>query len=307
MEKKIFELYKNNIIQPLKGFCRVIEEGSIAAASEKYNISPGAFTKQIKCLEKQLGIELFDRGLGKKIVPNNIALRFYKESNNVIVQLENLIRKFSNNEKSQEEKTLKIGIAATFLSVCANYISRFKNLYGDEYNITIKSCKYDDGLKMIMNNELDIFISSFENNEKLNYDIQFIKLTDYKPYWLLWKGHPLANKKELTKNDIINTDLIFNRDSITIDSLRNFVDDYNLTSVVEIEDCGIDGIKHLIKNKLGIWLIFDIFLYKEDSENFVLKSAENLFPTGQYGCYLNKNFKKSKMDFMEFISKEDIN
>lgn len=304
MEKKICELYKNNIIQPLKGFCRVIEEGSIAAASEKYNISPGAFTKQIKCLEKQLGIELFDRGLGKKMAPNNTALRFYKESNDIIVQLENLIRKFSNSEKFQEEKTLKIGISATFLSVCANYISYFKNLYGNEYNIIIKSCKYDEGLKMVANNELDIFISSFENNKKLNYDILFIKLTDYKPYWLLWKDHPLANKKELTKNDIINSDLIFSRDSITIDSLRNFIDDYNLTSVLEIEDCGIDGTKHLIKNKLGIWLIFDIFLYEEDKKDFVLKSAENLFPKGQYGCYLNKSFKKSKTDFVEFISKK---
>ncbi len=53
LENNIAKLYRTNIIQPLKGFCRVVEEGNLSRAVEKYGVTPGLFTKQIKVIENQ--------------------------------------------------------------------------------------------------------------------------------------------------------------------------------------------------------------------------------------------------------------
>ena len=44
----------------------------------------------------------------------------------------------------------------------------------------------------------------------------------------------------------------------------------------------------MIKSKLGIWVIFNVFLNKNDAEYFVFKNASNLFPSGKSGCFMEK-------------------
>ena len=60
-------------------------------------------------------------------------------------------------------------------------------------------------------------------------------------------------------------------------------------------------IKNLIKNKFGIWLIFSAFLTEEDKKYFIFKNAENLFPKGQYGFFVNKIKKDAVKRFLTFV------
>ena len=48
LENNLAKLYRANLLVPLKGFCRVIEEGNLSNAAEKYGITAGLLTKQIK-------------------------------------------------------------------------------------------------------------------------------------------------------------------------------------------------------------------------------------------------------------------
>jgi hypothetical protein len=86
-----------------------------------------------------------------------------------------------------------------------------------------------------------------------------------------------------------------------MNSLRVFIEDNNLSSAIEISECGVENLKQMIKSRFGIWLIFDIFLNENDKNHLVFKNAENLFTGGKYGCYFNKTHKNVVNKFINYI------
>lgn len=300
LENNLAKLYRANLLVPLKGFCRVIEEGNLSNAAEKYGITAGLLTKQIKVIEYHLGMKLFNRDKNCRIFPNEAGLKFYDKASKIINQLENLVVEFSKEMDDEESKRLVLSINQAALQKFAGIISLFRQNNCDIKLIMIPTTK-EDGLNSLLDQKVDVVISSKEINEQFDKRLEFIKCMDYIPYWLLWKGHPLENKDELTKNDVLESDLVFNKDGISANSLKNFISTYNISSSVEISEYGVENIKDLIKNKFGIWLIFSAFLTEEDKKYFIFKNAENLFPKGQYGFFVNKIKKDAVKRFLTFV------
>ena len=305
LENNIAKLYRTNIIQPLKGFCRVVEEGNLSRAAEKYGVTPGLLTKQIKVIENQLGIELFNRDNNCRIFPNEAGLEFYKEASEIINQLDNLIIRFSKYINEKNEKKLMIGTNSFMLNKVTLTASAYKNI-DNETELSIDIFEQSNGIKALLDNKIDIFISSKETSESVKPGIRFTKLSDYVPYWILWKGHPLENKDELTRDDLIAQKMCFSYDDITMPSLKLFIKDNLIKSYIKFSKCNVDTYKSLIKNKLGIWLIFNVFLEQEDKNYFTFKKATNLFPTGEYGCYTKNCCHENVNKFVEFLKEDKL-
>ncbi len=309
----IHNFYKSNIIQPLKGFCTTVEEGcSISKAARKLFISPSAISKQIASLEDKLKVKLFNKKTENLI--NRVSLElteegreFYERAKDIIDGTDRLVFDFLEDKYERESKTLKIGANSAILVKILKYITLFKKNNKD-INIEIKIYEQNEGLELLSNNKISVFISSLEENEEVMKNLKFTKLTKYIPYWVLYKGHPLENKKEITKNDVVNSDLIFNYRDITMITLKTLIDTYKIKSSININDSGLEGQKLLIKNELGIWLIFDIYLNLEDKKELVIKNAENMFPTGFGGCFTNKYANSITKQFVDFLvsKKEEI-
>lgn len=302
LENNIAKLYRTNVIQPLKGFCRVIEEGSLSSAAEKYGVTPGLITKQIKALEYQLGVALFNRDKNCRVFPNEAGLRFYERASKMISQFENLISDFSAEENTEENRTLRIGVSSFMVTELMPLLSAFRN-ENSNINITIESYEYDKALGLLDKNKIDIFISSYEYAIKgISGTVEFIKIIDYSPYWVLWKGHPLENREVLTKRDLLNSKIVFDIEDITMKSFRNFIEDYKIKSAMNIKNFCLEAQKSLITSKVGISLFFDIFLNKKDAENFVFKRAINLFPGGECGVFAKKTRKTVTNKLIDFLN-----
>ena len=267
--------YKRDRLNQLRGFCAVVQNDcSLIKASEKLGLEKPAISKQISALERDLGIELFNRK-GKILKLNENGKSFYELSQPSLEQIDGIFKSFT--------KALEY--------------SGFKNI-----KINISFLEQEKALKKLLDNEIDIFISSKENYENIKYGLSFVKMIDYIPYWVLYKNHPLANKKQLLKEDIIKSDLLFNEESITMPTFKSFILDNNLKSFISINNSDIDLWKILIKYEYGIALIFNTFLSKDDCSNFVLKNAENLFPKGEYGYYIKTmNHKNVLKDFCNIL------
>ena len=306
LEINLSKLYRSNIIQPLKGFCRVIEEGSLSNAAEKYGVTPGLLTKQIKVIELQLGIELFNRDNNCRIFPNEAGLRFYEEVSGIINDLENVILEFSKEIKDEESSTLRIATTSALLSVFTPIIKTFEE---KNKKITIELCvlKQEEFEKRLLDNKIDAFISSKETAELVNPKMNFIKLSEYNPYLVLYKGHELENKDShlITIQDLIKQNMCFNKNGITMTSLKSFIDNNKIKSVVGIEDSGLETIKSLIKNKIGIWIVFDIFLNEFDSTYLSFKKISHLFPGGDCGIFVSKIHKPALDTLINFLLKNN--
>ena len=274
--------YKNNVIQPLKGFCSVIENNySITKASQKLHLTTSAINKQISSLEQKLGIKLFqktiDRSNGNYIELTKDGIEFYNKVKVYVKKLDNILSEYLEDKQKNKLNVLKIGTTTALMSKFVPYVYDFQE---NNSNIKVAFDVYsqDEAMELLKNNELDIFISTIEDNEKLDNELDFEKIKRYTPYWILYKGHKLENKKseEISKNDILNCDLIFNENGLTSHDLKNFIKTNNLKSVMKADDLSVEDLKCLIKNKVGIFIIFDIFLNNSDLKSFNLKNASSI-------------------------------
>ena len=290
LENNLAKLYRANLLVPLKGFCRVIEEGNLSNAAEKYGITAGLLTKQIKVIEYHLGMKLFNRDKNCRIFPNEAGLKFYDKASKIINQLENLVVEFSKEMDDEESKRLKIGTNSFFFSKMTNIVDDIRKINPD-MELSIDVLKQDEAILGLRENELDLFVSNLEYEKNEILDLTFTKLSDYVPYWILWKGHPLEDKEELIKEDLINCKMVFDDKDITMNSFKIFVKDNKIESYLKVSNLARDDYLSLIENRLGICLMFNTYLSDIDKENFVFKEATNLFPTGEYGCFAKRTCK----------------
>ncbi len=306
----IYFYYKKDRLNQLRGFCITVQNNCIAKeAAKELGVEPAAVSKQIQALERDIGITLINRTKSTRISLTNEGKKFYESAVVCLQQIDDLFKNYNKNLKDAEEKKLIIGTNSFILNKIVGTLTRFKKDY-NEVKIKIVFFDNETSLKSVADKQIDVFISSMEKNEKIDNKLDFIGLADYTPYWILWKGHPFENKKILTKEDILNTTMCFDKNNISSESLKVFLKTYDMQTLIDINNASVDTYKTLIKNKFGITLIFDAFLTKEDSKYFVFKDATNLFPSGKYGCFINKFCKNVTKRFINYLiedSKETFN
>lgn len=73
-------------IRHLKLIKTIVEEGTLAAASEKLFLTAGALSQQLKEVESQLGAPVFHR-INRKMVLTNVGKKVYETAKNVLSEL----------------------------------------------------------------------------------------------------------------------------------------------------------------------------------------------------------------------------
>ncbi len=126
-----FHNYKKNKLEKIKAFCAVVEQGSLAKASEHLSIASSAISMQIASLEYDLGVKLFDRNT-RYLKLNSIGIEYYKNAKTVL----NVVDDFFHNTKTLEITKYDI------------WILRIKEFYNlEKSKIIKKAIKW--GLKTI--------------------------------------------------------------------------------------------------------------------------------------------------------------
>ncbi len=316
---KVYQLYykDNNPIQPIRGFCATVENDCvIRKAAEALGVEPATISKQIKALERKLGVILLENKdnsdrKGSKLKLTREGEKFYEKARPIIIDLDKLFLEYSHEMDIINESSLNIATTSFMVQKLIDSISSFKKTIknSNSKNIGIIATSQEDGIKMLLDKKIDIFISHREEAVKLPYNIEFIKLTEYIPYLVLYKGHPLENVKseDITVDDLINSGLGFNYEEVTINTLKGLIDDYNIKSkaVISASINNLEIQKSFIRNQMCVCIIFNIFLNKEDSKYFIFKNMKKLLSSGSYGYYVLKNNKKIFLqNFIDFIKKE---
>ena len=77
-DSKLNELFTGNIITPLKGFCATVENDcNMTKTAEKMFSTEATISRQVKNLEEQLGIKLFEK-IGKTLKITKDGERLYR-------------------------------------------------------------------------------------------------------------------------------------------------------------------------------------------------------------------------------------
>lgn len=224
-------------------FMCVVEEKSFSAAAKKLFLSQANLSKQISVLEKELGIELFDRS-GYRPTLTNVGEVFY----NNCVKITRQINELYDEIKDLQSSKINIGFTGLLENTqIVKAINQFKRS-NKEINISFNKYNFDETIKKLLSKKVDISFgieSNFRHYKQIKYDILF----NYEICIICSFDHPLAKYSEISIEQIKNEDFIILSKSYGIDYYNDFM-----------ETCKLDGFLPKIKKEENSFdaLIFDV-------------------------------------------------
>lgn len=117
-------------LRDMKWFYTIAEEGSISSAAKRMNIAQPALSRQMKLLEEQLGIQLFERG-SRNIRLTQAGYLLKERAEQIINLTDGTIKELKEIDKGVSG-TLSIGaITTSGAAFLPATISAFHNMYPD--------------------------------------------------------------------------------------------------------------------------------------------------------------------------------
>lgn len=235
----------------LNAFLTIGKLQSFTAAASELGYAQSTITTQIKSLEDELGVKLFDRigknitltHEGKKLIP--YAKQMIKLSDDI----KNVV--FSEDAPSG---TLTIGAAESLCVIrLPEILKEYRKLYPN-VEVTLKFGSCSDFRHFLRDNLIDV---AFSLGRKIDSD-EFIAEVEFdEPMVLLaYSGHPLVNKKEVYPKDIENEPLILTETGCSYRaSFENIMTDNNISINTVLETGSVQAIKQFTMSGLGITLL----------------------------------------------------
>lgn len=186
-------------LRQLKYFVKTAQTLNFSEAARALFITQSTLSQQIRCLEQELGVDLFSRSShsvvltesGEHLLP--IALRTLHDAEQCFIQISDLKQMLSG--------TLNIGITYTFAPILTESVKEFTSQYpGVKLNITCGTMS--DMLDMLKERKVD-FVLCFKPN-MVDDEIDSHILFDNQLCVIVSKNHPLATSKSLGIEDIKN-------------------------------------------------------------------------------------------------------
>ncbi len=192
-------------IQQLKYVIGIAETGSFNKAAEKLFVSQPSLTSTIHDLENELGISIFHRS-GRGVTLTNDGQEFVSNARQVYLNFMNLAGKYSENANIKK----KFGVSTQHYSFAVkSFVEMVKHFNTNEYEFAIRETKTKDVIEDVssLKSEIGILYLSDFNRKPIesllkSKDLEFHHLIDCKAYVYIWKGNPLAQKKEITFSDL---------------------------------------------------------------------------------------------------------
>lgn len=186
-------------LQQLHYVIVISETGSMNKASEQLYIAQPSLTAAVKELEKEIGIQIFNRS-GKGVTLTNDGTEFLTYARQVYQQYEFLQEKYLGGKVKR-----KFGVSSQHYSFAVKaFVEMVKRFNTYEYEFAVRETKTCEVIEDVSTQKSEIgilYLSDFNRHvmQKLfqaNH-LAFHKLMDCGVYVYLWKGHPLAERESI--------------------------------------------------------------------------------------------------------------
>jgi DNA-binding transcriptional LysR family regulator len=274
-------------ITQLKGFLAVAREKSFSKAAKKLFKTQSTVSIQVKALEDEIGVKLFDRINPRKTELSKDGLLFLELASSVINDFDSLIERLNEKRGTIKGGEIKLAthepVIAYLLPVAIKW---FKKKYPD-VKITLLRKEREDVLASVSSGEADLGISYLKKvPPSLNYEI----IGRHDRVLVTLRNHPLATKNEIKLQDIAEYPLILPPlDSST----RRIIDEVFKTRGLEyklaLEVAGRESIKKYIELGFGISVVNESILSKDDRKIFFIKNVAKFFGQSERAVIMRKH------------------
>jgi DNA-binding transcriptional LysR family regulator len=275
--------YKQNRLQQLRGFCYAARTKSISKAAEKLALSQPSVSLQIKALERELGVELFERR-GPRIELTYDGHRLLELARPLVEAIDQLDERFASLRSSLEGGTVNIAAGgSTIQYLLPPFVEKYTHSY-PQVDVRLHNVTGKAGLALLREGDVDFAVGPMFDTPP---DIEFHPLVTYEPMLITRRDHPLASQPRVTLKDIAKYPLILPpKEQSTFRIVDMVFADHSLEYDIKLEVGGYDVIKKYVELGLGISIVMSHCLTGADHLHAV--PLGRWFPKRTYGVVLRK-------------------
>ncbi len=273
-------------IQQLKGFHAVAKHRNFTIAAQKTHRTQPTISLQVKALEDELGVKLFERLGPKKVTLTREGEIFLNITTPLLQEFVNLKSVFNEARGLYHTSNVQIAThSSVMIYLLPKIIKRFKNQF-PEVKLSILNRSRKEIITMLQHGEVDFGITSVDSApSSLNYEV----FSRYNRILITNKEHHLAKKGIVTLKDVANCPLVVpTPDSNTRAMIDQVFSSENLNYDITMEVVGRTAIKAYVGMDLGISIINEYYVTEEDKKQLFVKNMSKYFGKAETGILTRK-------------------
>ena len=193
-------------IQQLRYVVAIANSGTFREAAEKMYVSQPSLSISVRDLEKELGFKIFRRTSSGTFLTRR-GMEFYEKAQELVKGFDIFQNQYANPEEEKDE----FSVASQHYDFLPPTITTFSQRYPDYKNFRIFESTTVQILDEVAQGHSEIGIIYLNNQnqkgimqriEKLGLEV--IELIPFQTHIYLREGHPLAKKKELVMDDLVD-------------------------------------------------------------------------------------------------------
>lgn len=275
--------YKQNRLKQLRAFCYAAQARSISKAAERLFLSQPSVSLQVRALEQELGITLFERrGPRIELTPEGRIL--YDTAASLVEGIDTLPEAFAARCGNVESGEVDIAAGeATILYILPEFVKRFAEQYPG-VRLRLHNLTGRDGLAQMRADKVDFAVGSML---EVPDDITYRPIFSYDTVLMTPENHPLVGR-EPTLEEIGPYGLILPPRHLSTWRMVDLVfQQHNVSYTVSLEAGGWEVIKKYVELGLGVSIVSSICL--SGTDRLAALPLGRYFPKRTYGVVLRRS------------------
>lgn len=285
-------------LRQLNSFCRIVQCGSLKEAAKRCFLTSSAISQQIKTLEQELGVKLFELK-GRKLALTQKGEVFYCDAEKILDSVHEA------GEKARHQVDDFSGTISLAAPACLRYyylpsFARFRAAY-PSIKLTILARSHADAISMVRSGDADLAMGLFPHSFVDLADIPLItpKLTLVIPRRGVSFTAKQIGLKELSQQPMVLLQSFTTTRAVIDGAFRK----KNLNLRTEMEASTCVEVKRYVANAVGLGIVHDICFEPEDNGRFRTISLEKVIahPKARLIYNPSKTLNPSEKELVEFI------
>jgi DNA-binding transcriptional LysR family regulator len=273
-------------IQKLRGFYWAVQCRSFSDAAQKIHVSQSAISHQIKSLEEELGVKLYER-IGRGIVPTREGERLAHYAKSILHTMDDLESEFDELSRRPHGAIRTAAIRGMAMFQVPWMVKRFRQQH-PEVRLILSSSSFDaEIIRRVTGGEADIGITSSWNDFD---DVHYFEIVSYDMYVCTPLDHEWVGRADrLSLNEIVEQPLIlYEKGTAEREHIDEVFARHGLQPDVPIEVGGPIVLKEYVRIGLGVTIISGLMVSQRREDVIHALPVTDLFGKLGYGIILRK-------------------
>ncbi|NOQ70750.1 MAG: LysR family transcriptional regulator [Crocinitomix sp.] len=283
-------------LQQLKYLVALDNYRHFVTAAEKCFVNQSTITIQVKKLEEEINIKIFDRSKSPLTV-TPAGERIIAKARSVLGEVTEM-KELVSDEKESVQGTFKIGIIPT---ISPYIIPSFSHDFEKEQHDTqliIEEMESEQIIDSLKKGKLDIGILVTPLDDR---DIREVKLYNEPFVFYGSKSHKLIQKEAIELKDLVNIENLWllKNGHCFKNQVESLCKNYNNKSSIQFQSGSIETLKKMVDKYKGCTIIPEMSVSENDGENIAYFKEPK--PIREVSLIVHKNFTKEAL--LEIIRK----